>query len=1047
VFFAALAFAPLAFAQSGVVKSEGQPIPGATVRATQGERILLTLTDENGAFDFTGMTPGAWNVDVDMFGFDRLRKEVTIGALPTKIDLTLQLRDRSRPQQARQATEEPLDNPLASAVTAGEPPSLSQGAPLAGADAANEALVMAGSVSSGLQTNAGDFGGFGGPGGPGGLSAAGPGGGRGGGFGGPGGGGGRGGGGGGFGGPGGRGGRGGRGGVPRDRNGNPAFVGNRNPNNNRVTGSIFYTIGNSVVDAKPFAVNGIEAPKAAYAQNRYGISAGGPFAVPKLFSFPKLFWFVNYYGNRLKNGVENAYSLPTAAERMGNFAGLPTIYDPTNNTPFSGNQIPLTRLNPIALGLLNFLPLPNQNVPTTNQDYRLSAANPNNSQNLNTRFNATVTPKDTLATTFNYQSRYTATFDYFGCCDLVNGHGFNLVENWRHRFATGIFNSVNLTFNRNTNLTTPYFANGPNVAAELGIQGTSPNPLNFGPPNLSFTNFSALSDSNAATSAIWNYGINDLLQVRKGKHNWSFGGGWTHYLNNSITDQNGRGQYTFSGLQTAQYVNGLPVAGTGYDFADFLLSMPETSSIRYGDSSLYFRSNGYNAFATDDYRIASNFSVILGVRWEYFTPWSEEYGHISNLLIGPNFSSVTPVCADPTQSCYQSGLPSSLIRSDHRNFEPRTGIAWKPLPKTVVRAGYGIYYNPSQYNKFETTLGAQPPFAVNNSVTTSSANVLNLATGLIAVPANKSITNNYAVALDYNDAYSQTWNVSIQQDLPQRWVGEVLYTGIRGTHLDVPEAPNQAPLGSAQTGYERLPIPNIGAFTFDAPVGNSNLNSLQVRLTRRFQRGISTNFQYVWSKALDDVALAQNFYDQAAEYALSANDHRQTVTWSWVLASPVDAQKGFLSHPAFLAKALKDWTLSGSMTAQTGAPLSATVNGNLDGTSSIGPLRADVTGAPIDSGSGFFNLAAFTVPAAGTFGTAGRDTITGPGQFVVNLSLARSINLNSERRRLEFRVDSTNTFNHVNPTGLITIVNSSQYGLITNAATMRQITATVRLRF
>jgi hypothetical protein len=106
-----------------------------------------------------------------------------------------------------------------------------------------------------------------------------------------------------------------------------------------------------------------------------------------------------------------------------------------------------------------------------------------------------------------------------------------------------------------------------------------------------------------------------------------------------------------------------------------------------------------------------------------------------------------------------------------------------------------------------------------------------------------------------------------------------------------------------------------------------------------------------------------------------------------------------------------------------------------------------VTGAPIDSGSGFFNLAAFTVPAAGTFGTAGRDTITGPGQFVVNLSLARSINLNSERRRLEFRVDSTNTFNHVNPTGLITIVNSSQYGLITNAATMRQITATVRLRF
>ena len=97
---------------------------------------------------------------------------------------------------------------------------------------------------------------------------------------------------------------------------------------------------------------------------------------------------------------------------------------------------------------------------------------------------------------------------------------------------------------------------------------------------------------------------------------------------------------------------------------------------------------------------------------------------------------------------------------------------------------------------------------------------MNLATGLVAVPAGKSITNNFAAALNYNDSYSQTWNFSVQQDLPKRWVGELLYTGIKGTHLDVQEAPNQAPLGSALTGYERLPIPNIGAFIYDAPIGN-----------------------------------------------------------------------------------------------------------------------------------------------------------------------------------------------------------------------------------
>lgn len=127
--------------------------------------------------------------------------------------------------------------------------------------------------------------------------------------------------------------------------------------------------------------------------------------------------------------------------------------------------------------------------------------------------------------------------------------------------------------------------------------------------------------------------------------------------------------------------------------------------------------------------------------------------------------------------------------------------------------------------------------------------------------------------------------------------------------------------------------------------------------------------------------------------------------------------------------------------------MTATILGNQDGTSSLSVLRANATGLPVDSGSGYFNLAAFSVPPPGTFGDAGRNTITGPGMFVMNFSLARSINLHSERRRLEIRLDSTNTLNHVNPSGLITIVNSSQYGLITSASQMRQLSATIRLRF
>ena len=313
----------------------------------------------------------------------------------------------------------------------------------------------------------------------------------------------------------------------------------------------------------------------------------------------------------------------------------------------------------------------------------------------------------------------------------------------------------------------------------------------------------------------------------------------------------------------------------------------------------------------------------------------------------------------------------------------------------------------------------------------------------------QSVTKTYGVALNYRDTYVQSWNVDVQRDLEPRAGPGGQLPGLEG------HAPRR--VGSAESGSSRAiadlrteaaPVcSNVGSFIYDTPVGNSFYEAGQLRLTRRFAKGISGNLLYTYSKSMDDAVLAQNFYDQAAERALSSYNHTHVLALNWVLASPVDATKGFLSHPAFLAKALKDWTLSGSLTAQTGLPQTATVSGNLDGTGSPAALRADATGAPIDAGKGWFNTAAFVTPAPETFGTAGRDTIIGPGSVVMNLSLARSINLKSERRRLEFRIDTTNFVNHVNPSGLITVVNSSQYGEITNAGAMRAVTATLRLRF
>src|SRR3984957_21249182 len=206
--------------------------------------------------------------------------------------------------------------------------------------------------------------------------------------------------------------------------------------------------------------------------------------------------------------------------------------------------------------------------------------------------------------------------------------------------------------------------------------------------------------------------------------------------------------------------------------------------------------------------------------------------------------------------------------------------------------------------------------------------------------------------------YAPAWNVDMQRDLNRVLVLEASYQGTKGTRIDVPEGPNQAPLVSSLNSVERYPIPNVGAFTYDTPVGNSFYEAGQLRLTRRFAKGISTNLLYTYSKAMDDAVLAQNFYDQAAERALSTYNHTHVLALNFVVASPVDATKGFLSRPVFLAKALKDWTLSGSVTAQTGAPQTATVSGNLDGTGSSAQLRANATGLAENGGAGWFNTAA-----------------------------------------------------------------------------------------
>ncbi len=1102
--------------QTGQVRSGGVPIPGATISATHGTTSLTTSTDESGHYRLDNLTAGRWMFEVRMPGFQTASREIEVaaGGLIETWMLELAPRPAARPPQARggqgfqRLAVSPGEDPVESVLAAAAPAPDFTPPPQAGN--ANEAFLLNGSLSAGLpsglergaiegrefEMRRGEFGGFGpgfGPGagfgGPGaGLGGPGPG------FGspgagvggpgvGPGGPEGRGGGppgtgggfagrgpGGGFGGGppgrGGVGGPGGRGGArPRGRGpggpGREGFFGNRAGRGRQgVRGTAFLSSSNSALDARPYSLTGQTVPKASYAQHRFGGMIGGPLAIPKLFRSEKTTFFLSFGGSSGRNPYQAISTLPSPAERSGDFSGrfdaAARIFDPLTRGPFPGDRIPATRIDPAARGLLDFFPAVNQ--PGAVQNYQYVTSVGNNSRNVGLRLNYNRSAKNRFDVNTNFQWREGSSAQMFGFLDATTGLGSSVSLGWTHNFTRSRINTLRANFNRNRSDVLPFFAYRTDVAAALGIRGVSRDPINYGPPNLTFTNFGSLSDASAQLRRDQTASVAESLLLVRGRHNFSVGGEYRRIELNTRTDQNARGTFGFSGLATSAFNNqNQPVPQTGFDFADFLLGLPQSSSIRFGGSDTYFRGSAVSAFGQDDWRVRGNLSLNLGLRYEFFQPFHEKYNRIANLDLSPLFNAVavvTPGGSGP----FSGRFPRGLIDPDRNNVSPRTGLAWRPFPKRQlqVRLGYSLVHNGSIYNQFPSRLAAQPPFANTATVNTSLGRSLTLRDGFATAPS-QDVTNSYAVDRNYRVGYAQTWSVSVQQSLPRYLVVEVSYLGTKGTRLDIQRLPNRAAAGSPLTAEQRRQIGNAVGFTWDTSEGNSIYHAGQVRLTRRFSRGFSGNLSYIWAKSIDNAStlgggsgvVAQNDKDLRAERGRSSFDQRHAFSASYVLTSPVREGSALFSGSRWAAGLFRDWTLSGGLTASSGTPLTARVLGNQSdtaGTGAIGSGRADATGLSLDEGDGFFNLLAFAIPSPGTFGNSSRNLIDGPSRISLNLSFGRSFTL-AERRGVEFRVESQNSTNHVNFTGLGTVVNAINYGLPTATGPMRTVSAVMRLRF
>jgi hypothetical protein len=558
----------------------------------------------------------------------------------------------------------------------------------------------------------------------------------------------------------------------------------------------------------------------------------------------------------------------------------------------------------------------------------------------------------------------------------------------------------------------------------------------------------------------------------RGAHNFKFGGDFRRQQFNYLAQQDPRGTFTFTGAET------------GSDLADFLLGVPATSSIAFGNADKYFRESVYDAYITDDWRMSPSISLNAGVRWEYGAPITELYGRLVNLDVAPGFTAVAPVIADEANGALTGkSYPSSLVKPYKHGFAPRIGLAWRPAAGSsmVVRAGYGIYYDTSVYQSIALRMAQQPPLSKTSNVQNSAKNPLTLANGF---SGSSATGNTFAIDPNFRPGYAQNWQLSVQRNLPGSLQLTATYLGIKGTHAIQAILPNTFPTGAAKS-CSTCPA----GFAYLTSNGNSNRQAAQIQLRRRLRSGLAASLQYTFSKSIDnaaalggpgsstnaqnangqnspntpgapstgsaastptgmgDLAIAQNWLDLNAERGLSTFDQRHVLSLQMQYTTGMGIAGGTLLS-GWKGTLFKDWTFATQISAGSGLPQTPIYLAPVEGTGFTGTIRPDYTGGPLyttPSGS-FLNPSAYAAPAAGQWGNAGRSSITGPAQFTINASWGRTFRL-GDRYNLDLRIDSTNALNRVNFTSWNTTVNSATFGLPTAANAMRSIQTTLRVRF
>jgi hypothetical protein len=1073
---------------SGRIDSGGAPLPGVSVVVTEDGTVrAATSTETDGTYRLA-VAVGTYRMTVELTGFDAVSRELALapGSCDQTIDFQLALARTAsvatpaavrpatpqrfetlpvQPQATPAAETAPVEREAAEAATRLLlPPGFST-------ETATEAVAVMGTMASidrGLMSQRfdaigrGEFdpvtGEFAQGAGPGGRGAPGD-----------------------FA-PGGRGGRGGPGEGQGGRGGpgGPGFmIGGRGGQQNVYAGNATYTLGGSALDSSPYQLRpGSPAEKRPYTRQNLNVAFGGPVRIPGVYNGLRRTTFnVTYGGNRGSSLFDQYATVPTEQMRAGDLSATALrVVDPSTGEAFPGNRIPADRIDPAARVLLDYIPLPNLEGSTRN--FHRSTTTASSGDTVNVRVTHNFTPgaggrggrggggrfgggrggplgggRQGTAVILNGQLQYRRNEnDQINVLPALGGQnrgstlsapiGLNVMRR-------GAMHNLNVNLTRTTSSSTNRYAYVEDVAGHAGIAGVATDPFDWGVPSLSFAGLSAVRDLTPSRRTDTRIAVGYTFTRPARNHTLRAGGDVRLDRSSSQTDANARGAFVFTGLYASGGAAAVPRA-SGLDFADFLLGLPQQASVQFGPGNVEMRGRSMSLFLQDEWRRSGGLTFNLGVRYELLWPFIERDGRMVNLDVAPGFTAAAPVLSG-APGPFAGGFPDGLMNADVNNLAPRVGFAWRVRPGTVVRGGYGVSFNSGSYAAIARQLVAQPPFAVTNTSIGTPSSPLALADPLAnASPADTA--NNYGVARDYALGRVQTWSGDLARDLGQAWVLGAGYMHTRGSSLDIVRAPNRGPTG--------LRIAGVQPFLWQTSEGASVLHAGTFRLLRRPVRGLGGGVTYTLARSRDNAStigggatvVAQDDQNLAAEWGLSSFDRRHQLNAEISVELPFGPNRPWLNAGGFWARALENWRMSAAYTWQSGTPLTPHTQAAASDVSrgTNGTLRADYNGQPIELDDPtidrFFNVAAFTVPAPGLFGTARRNMIVGPGSRMLNAQLARDVRLGGNRS-IGIQASASNLLNTVNYLNVDTVVNSPSFGQVISVRPMRSVQLNVRVRF